>query len=388
MRAFEMDFYSKLWFTYRKDMPEFPGTGITTDCGWGCMVRSAQMMMAQGLMLHWLNRDWRLCPAHTESPPQSSLTERLHRDIVRLFADTDDTYAAPFSIHNLVRLGRNIGKQPGQWYGPGSTAHLLQLAAANSQASLLHSLAVYVAQDCTVYKDDVTAMCAVKTGLDAAEVTEHDFTVVEQEDRSSTMQYSFSEEVTVDGESWCLEQESSRIPDPTWKSLVVLIPVRLGGERFNPLYSSCLRSLLTLPSCLGWIGGRPTHSLYFIGFQEDDLIHLDPHRLQSCVDATQLQFPLASFHSQHPRKLNMRKMDPSCCLGFYLRTRDEFESWCLGIQEFATPPPVEGRAQYPIFTVVEGRGEESSSEDWASIEPQGEGGQESGQIQSEEFVFI
>ena len=36
---------------------------------------------------------------------------------------------------------------------------------------------------------------------------------------------------------------------------------------------SC-RSLLTLPSSLGWIGGRPTHSLYFLGFQEDDLIHL------------------------------------------------------------------------------------------------------------------
>ena len=89
-------------------------------------------------------------------------------------------------------------------------------------------------------------MCTVKTGFTGGEVTVHDFTVIEEpgvQGEQNTMQYSFSEEVTVDGESWCFEQESSRVPDPAWKSLIVLIPVRLGGDKFNPLYSSCLRSL-------------------------------------------------------------------------------------------------------------------------------------------------
>jgi hypothetical protein len=35
----------------------------------------------------------------------------------------------------------------------------------------------------------------------------------------------------------------------------------------NSVYGSCLTALLTLENCIGIIGGRPKHSLYFVGFQ-------------------------------------------------------------------------------------------------------------------------
>jgi len=359
--AFESDFSSRLLFTYRKDLVEFPGSGLTSDCGWGCMIRSGQMMLAQALVVHCLGRDWR--NHQSVAVRQTSVTDRIQRDIIRLFSDIPDFHAAPLSIHNLVRLGRNIGKKAGDWFGPASVAHLLQLAVANAQdsASLLNSVAVYVSQDCTVYREDIIEICTVKPAT-AAEVTIQDFAVLDAPGGSeeNTLHYSFSEEVTVDGSSWCLEQDSCRVPDVNWKSLVLLVPVRLGGEKFNELYSECLRSLLTLPSCLGWVGGRPSHSLYFIGFQENQLIHLDPHRLHPRIDTSSSQFDISSFHSANPRKLAISKMDPSCCLGFYLRTRDEFESWCQGISEFSTPLSIGGRPSYPIFTVVsQGRGDET-----------------------------
>ena len=56
-------------------------------------------------------------------------------------------------------------------------------------------------------------------------------------------------------------------------------------------------------------------------FQEDDLIHLDPHRLQDSVDTLRATFPTDSYHCHQPRKLRLARMDPSCCVGFYLRTR-------------------------------------------------------------------
>ena len=80
-------------------------------------------------------------------------------------------------------------------------------------------------------------------------------------------------QVEIDGETWCLEQESGQashplsLPESPWKALVLLVPMRLGTEGLNPLYSSCLKALFTLDSCLGIIGGRPRHSLYFVGFQ-------------------------------------------------------------------------------------------------------------------------
>ncbi len=69
--------------------------------------------------------------------------------------------------------------------------------------------------------------------------------------------------------------------------------MRLGaGQYIDSCYQSTLLHLLRDPACVGVVGGRPRHSLYFVGAQEDNLIHLDPHFCQDTVDTNHKCFPL------------------------------------------------------------------------------------------------
>lgn len=59
-----------------------------------------------------------------------------------------------------------------------------------------------------------------------------------------------------------------------WKSLVILVPLRLGAEKLNNIYGNSLKTLLSTEHCIGIIGGRPKHSLYFVGYQGNVTIYL------------------------------------------------------------------------------------------------------------------
>ena len=53
------DLGSVMWLTYRSGFVPMEPYGITSDSGWGCMLRASQMLMAQALQRHFLGRDWR-----------------------------------------------------------------------------------------------------------------------------------------------------------------------------------------------------------------------------------------------------------------------------------------------------------------------------------------
>ena len=168
--------------------------------------------------------------------------------IVRFFNDESSDYS-PFSLHELVRIGEKIGKKVGDWYGPSTVAYTLRNAVNQSSHPTLETFRVYVARDCTIYKQDVVRVC-----------------------------------------TRCKNCQNPTCQDKFWRSVLILVPIRLGADSLNPIYIPCLESLLVHSLCVGIVGGRPKHSLYFVGFQGQKTIHLDPHYLQDTVDMTERNF--------------------------------------------------------------------------------------------------
>lgn len=394
-RAFRQDFASRIWMTYRREFPQLGSSGWTTDTGWGCMLRSGQMLLAQGLLHHLLGRDWQSeeavqllhqdseAPGRLSSSPgepdyvmvgrgflDDSIALRLagtswmasteqmatYRQILGWFTDAPDS---PFGIHKLVEFGKSSGKRAGDWYGPAIVAHILKKAIEEAKEKLLQDTVVYVAQDCTVYTGDVQELCQP--------------TAAGSSDSSNE---ALGSRGPLDVKAGCCGGRGggesaavmSPVPSAEWKALFVLVPVRLGGETLNPVYVSCVKGILEMDNCIGIIGGKPKHSLYFIGYQDDHVIYLDPHYCQTAVDAAQPDFPVESFHCCSPRKTAFTKMDPSCTLGFYCRTRDDFLAFRDRVVKVLRPsagvggggPPQES---YPIFSFMSGRSRDVEDEE-------------------------
>jgi cysteine protease ATG4 len=358
----EQEIYSRLWFTYRKDFVPLRGNPkYTSDCGWGCMLRSGQMMMAQALVQHHFTRSWSLLRSLKN---KSDLD--LYRDIVSLFNDRPKLAECPFGLHNLLEIAdesathtsdtaSNVvastgrSSRVGTWFGPTAVCLLLRDALngcikSNASHPLLQNLRVYVAQDCTIFRQDVLKLC-------------------------------------VSGEN----------ASQTFIPCIILISVRLGGESINKIYYEPLKEFFKMSTCIGMVGGKPKHSLYFIGYQGDKVIYLDPHLCQPAVNVfstksdskkktsslprqqhqsqyktqpsnpsasdyrkpgykTQFEtydlsssstssissinsndselFDNSSFHCASPSKTAFSKLDPSLAIGFYCKSLKEFDDLC------------------------------------------------------------
>uniref|UniRef100_V5GXN7 Cysteine protease n=1 Tax=Ixodes ricinus TaxID=34613 RepID=V5GXN7_IXORI len=208
------------------------------------MLRSSQMILAQAFVMHLLGRQWRWQQVHTEAG------EFIHRLVARWFGDKADA-STPFSLHNLVQRGRESGKKAGDWYGPSSVAYILKdaLEDAAHRDQRLAQLCIYVAQDCTIYMDDVTALCSA----------------------------------------------GSTEGNAKWRGVIILVPVRLGGERINSAYIPCVKAMLAYANCIGIIGGRPRHSTLLprLGEEGERCIYLGTLTYcQEMVDVNSQDFPL------------------------------------------------------------------------------------------------
>jgi len=277
------------------------------------MLRSGQMVLAQGITFHLLGREWRLDSGHSA----------IYDMVLRWFADYPSA-ECPYSIHNIAQLGLKFGKNVGEWFGPSTISQVLEDLVADHNPG---DLRLYASSDGCLYLDQIHALCTSGKECGTRSVDPKD------------------KEKEKDKETETKEAEAD------WKPLIILIPLRLGLDTLNSDYIPAVKEVFHYPQSLGIIGGRPRSSLYFVGYQDDDVFYLDPHTIQPAIfpmgppegqagqekplfDADKEETVvlektfIASYHCPVPQKIPISDMDPSLAVAFYCRDKKQFDDFC------------------------------------------------------------
>ncbi|CAB9500629.1 Cysteine protease ATG4B [Seminavis robusta] len=370
------DELSLFWLTYRSGFPEISPYDIFSDAGWGCMLRSAQMMLAQALRVHFKSRDWR---SHRLSISQRR-REPFLRSLLTWMADFPSASDNVYSLHNMVATGHaKYEILPGEWYGPGTACHVLRdLVHAHEirqvalwkkkkqqQVQQLRQLEqqqqndtddknatinnitlikvpdkpirlfrVHVAAQGSVYHDAVHELMTKESRAvyEAAKqkqsnasktvVPDHPLASAEQELKEA-------------------QEEQAALQQLEWDTgLLLLIPLRLGLNGINEEYAKSISFTFSIPYSVGVLGGRPRGARWFYGAWSDGsrILGLDPHTVQqaprrrtaringksiSVVDISEAY--LRSVHTTSQETVPLVRMDPSIALGFYCRSPKELQ---------------------------------------------------------------
>ena len=328
---FYQDYVSRVWCTYRRG---FVSLGrFNSDSGWGCMIRSGQMMLAESLIRHTIGRAWRLRDAN-------GVLSTQHRPVLRMFLDHAAAGVCPFSIHELVKRGEEkYGKVPGDWYGAELISQVLaDVMNGSSDAPGMGKamgITMHVARGSVVYRDEIDNICS--GGLAGAVAA-----------GTAVAESAAAIAATAMKTSW------------NGQALFLSVPVRLGLRNLDNDYFPEIFEILKFPQSTGIIGGRPGHSLYFVGAVDANnrvqfdirnrngdigsvsksnssnshhgkgrrnpspqLVYLDPHYEQAACKLS-ASFPnaeeLQTYHQSQPLAVDIKNVDPGLAFGFYCRS--------------------------------------------------------------------
>ena len=220
---------------------------------------------------------------------------------------------AAFSIGNIVEIGFRIGIKPKDWYGPSTVIQILD--ELNTKHVPFPGLATAAFPEGVIYKSTILSKACGLSSEGLKKIT------------GSLASY--------------------------WKNAtIVLVGFRVGLDAINPENYDAIFRMFNIPHCVGMVGGQGRGALYFVGYQDHDLLFIDPHVTQAPLPLY-LSRPLSqrlwicgpntkAITSVCPSNSLYRSLTPvlptvspqvKVGLGFYLRTYADYEAFVQVIKK-------------------------------------------------------
>lgn len=271
------------------------------------MIRTAQMMIAEGLIRCAFGDSWKLGRKPLDNP---EIRTQLQR-VISSFGDND---SFPLSLHNIVYTGdKKYRKKPGEWFGPATVSCTIRdLIVANSEKL---GVMAYTAENGLI---DVRAIMKL--------FRDRQLKIQSKESSSKSESDQFFRISDSTKSNPAVKKEAINLDEVEWTPLIIMIPIKVGMETVHPTYIPSLEALFMIPQSIGVVGGKPYSSFYFIAGQGDVLHFLDPHYVQEyvAIPPDKASFEISTWTNPEIRWIKALNVDATFSAGFFIRNKADF----------------------------------------------------------------
>lgn len=297
-----------LYFSYRKNflpIKSYKTQGLfTSDAGWGCMIRSSQMIFARALYKIFFYENKNINEALNQTLSLFFETPYTVGNIPAIYANyesetvksksVDNTQYniksiyPPFSIKPICSIGEIYNRAAGEWFSDVNMPNIYKII--NENFNVIPKLKIITFQ----------------TLLTLQNIVETCFTKVKQGEGNDI--------ITFNGEQYQFKNYG-----------LVFVSVRIGINTIPIEYHQSIKNLFNCKQCIGFIGGKDFSATYFFGYGNDNIFYLDPHYTQEALhDNNNRKGIEDTYLTKKVYQLNFNRLQTAFTIGFLFRNGKEY----------------------------------------------------------------
>jgi len=306
------------------------------DSGWGCMIRSGQMMLSKAILDYKLFSYYNLKNNSIISENDINLMikeEEINKkkfETLILFLDNpiniedvkgkndfinyleflkDNNFnnckiIPPFSILNIFSLGREIlNKEPGEWF---SDNNLIQIFySIQNKYKIISNYEFFTFKNGFIDQNLIIQKCFKEVE------NNNDLDIIYHNNKY----YKFE------------------------KAGLIFLSIRLGLKNIDSTYLNNFIKLFNIRNNLGIIGGKINKAFYFIGInpEKNELLYLDPHVNNIAiknVEELRINTNFDTYKVKNIYSLKLNKLSPCFTIGFNFKNYDEYDTLIKDLNNF------------------------------------------------------
>ena len=321
-----------LLMTYRSNYKEQVNSKnnekYTSDCGWGCMIRSSQMIFSRmiykifkliyknrfasdiiikSIIPFFIDNNISMTEINIKSSDCINLGLENYLNQLKKFLEEKNSknenekkiyiksIDPPFSIHKICRIGEIFGRTCGEWFSDFELPKIYEII--NKTFNIIPNLEILH------FNSDIEMNLVMEKCLEKIEIND-EMPQPNPEDKDI-----FKNE----------KKEYFKFK----KMGAIFVSVRLGVTDIPSEYFESIKKIFDCKQLLGIIGGKINSASYFFGYCEDDLLYLDPHFNQDSIKDLD-ENNLMTYINKTVYSLPFEDFQPAFTIGFLFRDMNEF----------------------------------------------------------------